>query len=55
MGERIGFVLYQTLMNRGKVGYVFWLQWCWGGLGGPIGPGWGGVKSVFVVSLHSLY
>ena len=45
------------LEEHGKVGYVsvFWLRWCWGewvsgqGLGG-----WGGVKSVFVVSLDYL-
>ena len=33
---------------------VFWLQWCWvGGFGQGLGR-WGGVKSVFVVSLDSL-
>ena len=33
---------------------VFWLWWCWGECVGFFGPslvGWGGVKSVFVVSL----
>ena len=59
VGERIGFGLYQSWINRGKVGYVsvFWERWCWGewvgGLGQGLG-GWGGVKSVFIVSLDSL-
>ena len=32
VGERIGFGVYQSWRNLGKVGYVsvFWLRWCWG-------------------------
>ena len=47
-GERIGFGLYQSRRNRGKVGYVsvFWLRWFWvGGLGQGL-RGWGDVKSM---------
>ena len=48
MDERIGFVFYQSYVNRGSVGRVsvFWLQWCgwrrWG-VGIGLGPGYGGV------------
>ena len=61
-GERIGFGLYQFWRNMGKVGYVsvfwlWWCGWCWGRVGGWLGPGSrrvGGVMSVCVVSLESL-
>ena len=48
-GERIGFGLYQSWRNMGKVGYVsvFWLQWC-GGVGGWLGPGSGRVGWYYV-------
>ena len=50
-GEWMGFGLYQSWRNRGKVGSVFWLRWCgWclGGewVGGLCQGGWGGVKSI---------
>ena len=58
-GEWIGFGLYQSWRNRGKVAYmaVFWLRWCWCWGSGCVA--WArvwedGVKSVFVVSLDSL-
>ena len=64
VGERIGFGLYQSWRNRGKVEYVsvFWLRWCGYCWGGGVVCGWsfprsrrvGGVKSVFVVSLDYL-
>ena len=57
MSERIGFGLYQSWRNRGKVGYVCVLvAVVWtvlGGVGGRFGPGsgrMGVVRSVFVVS-----
>ena len=28
VGGKIGFGLYQSWRNRGKVGSVFWLRWC---------------------------
>ena len=58
VGERIGCGFYQSWMNRGKEGYV---SGC-GGVGAVEGEGgglvqglrgWGGVKSVFVVSLFN--
>ena len=30
--------LGQFLRNMGKVGYVFWLRWCWGKVGWRLGP-----------------
>ena len=56
VGEMIGLRLYQSWMNRGDVGYVsvFCLRWCWGSESGPGLRGWGGVMSVFGVSLYSL-
>ena len=62
VGKRIVFGLYQSWRNRGKCGLCFGCD-CVGGVGGGVGgrlgPGsgrvvWGGVKSVFVVSLDSL-
>ena len=46
--DRIGFGLYQFWRNIGKVGYVsvFWMRccgWCWGRMGGRLGPGSGRV------------
>ena len=42
-GERIGFRLYQSWRNRGKVGYVsvfwlWWCGWCWGEVSGRHAP-----------------
>ena len=58
MGEgMIGFGLYQSWRNMGKVGSVFWLRWCGGGVvGGQLGSerGRGGVMFVCVVSLDYL-
>ena len=33
MDERIVFGLHQSCRNRGSVGSVFGLQWCWWGMG----------------------
>ena len=64
MGERIRFGLHQYWRNRGKgdmslvcvlvavVGMVLGVEWV-GRLGQGL-RGWGGVKSMFVVSQHSL-
>ena len=40
----------------GKVGFVFWLWWCWGIVGGQLGPRvWeGGFCYICVGSLDSL-
>ena len=34
-GERIGFGLYRSLRNMGRVGSMFWLRWCVGVRLGP--------------------
>ena len=46
MGERIGFGLYQSWRNMGKVGYVSvfllrWCGWCLGEWGSGLGQGLG--------------
>ena len=48
--ERIGFGLYQSWRNMGKVGYVsvLWLRWSLGGAGGRLGPGSGRVGWCYV-------
>ena len=53
MGDRIGFGLNQFWKNMVKVGYVsvFWLRWCgwcWGRVGGRLGPGSGRVVWCYV-------
>ena len=52
VGDRIGFGfgLYQFWRNMGNVGYasVFWLLWCWGSVGGQLGPGSGRVVWCYV-------
>ena len=59
-GERIGFGLYQSWRNMGKLGYVsvfgcggvVWVVL--GGVAGRLGPGSGRVGNVFVVILDYL-
>ena len=48
--ENIVFGLYQSCRNRGSVGYVSVVWWCWADILG----GWGVVLSVCVVILKSV-